>query len=64
MLIGSAGSLIGCLPRNGKKAWFVGMPFFDAGVPILILSVFIVGAVLIVAYFTTIDDLTLSGARL
>jgi hypothetical protein len=62
LLVGSAGWLTICLPRNEKRAWFVGVPFFDAGVPIAILTMFIVGAVLILAYFTTIDDLTLSGA--
>ena len=57
----STGWLMYSRPRNGKKAWFVNMPFFDSGVPILILSIFVVGVVLILAYFTTIDDLTLSG---
>ena len=64
LLIVSAGSLTACLPRNGKKAWFVGIPFLDAGVPVLILSVFAIGVVLVVAYFTTIDDMTLSGKLL
>lgn len=67
LLIGSALMIIGvvsllvCLPRNGKKAWFVGKPFVESGVPILMIATFAIGAILITAYFTTIDNATLTG---
>jgi hypothetical protein len=57
----SIGSLIVCYPRRGKKAWFVGKPFLDPGMSILVVTGFVLGLLLIVAYFTTIDDATLTG---
>lgn len=67
LLIGSALMIIGvvsllvCLPRNGKKAWFVGKPFVESGVPILMIATFAIGVILITAYFTMIDNATLTG---
>ena len=67
LLIGSALMIIGvvsllvCLPRNGKKAWFVGKPLVESGVPILMIATFAIGVILITAYFTTIDNATLTG---
>ena len=61
MLLG-VGLLIASLPRKGKKAWFVGKPFLESGMPILMIATFSLGLILIVAYFTTIDDATLAGA--
>jgi hypothetical protein len=55
-------SLIVCLPRKGKKAWFVGKPLFESGVPILMITMFAIGIMLVAAHFTTIDDATLAGA--
>lgn len=59
-LIGT-GSLIAVLPRNGKTAWFAKVPFLSSGVPLLMIGTFAIGLILIAAYFTTIDDATLSG---
>ncbi len=62
MLISIAvGALIACLPRNGKNAWFVGKPFLEPAGSVIILAIGLMGLVLIVGYFTTIDDVTLSG---
>jgi hypothetical protein len=61
LLILSIGALIASLPRHGKKAWFVGTPFVEPGASILMITAFAVGLILIAAYFTTIDDATLSG---
>ena len=60
MIIGVV-SLLACLPRHGKKAWFVGKPFVESGVPILMIAMFAMGVILITAYFTTIDNATLTG---
>lgn len=67
LLIGSALMIIGvvsllaCLPRHGKKAWFVGKPLVESGVPILMIAIFAMGVILIAAYFTTIDNATMTG---
>jgi hypothetical protein len=67
LLIGITLALIGigsvtiCVPRRGKMAWFVGKPFLEPGVPILIITTFAIGIILIAAYFTTIDSPTLAG---
>ncbi len=61
LLIVGVGSLLLCVPRRGKTAWFVGMPLFESGVPILMIGAFAIGLILIAAYFTTIDDATLVG---
>lgn len=55
--------LLVSLPRHGRKAWFVGRPLVDSGIPILMITVFAIGVTLLTAYFTTIDDATLSGIR-
>jgi len=49
------------LPRHGKKAWFVKVPFVEPTMSILIISSFAVGLILITAYFTTIDEATIGG---
>ncbi len=56
------GSLIACIPRRGKTAWFVGKPFLESGVSVLLIFTFAIGFLLLAAYFTTIDDATLAGA--
>jgi hypothetical protein len=61
LLVISIGALIACLPRKGKKAWFVGIPFLEPGASILMITAFAIGLILIAAYFTTIDDATLTG---
>ena len=61
LLVVSVVSLIACRPRKEKKAWFVGVPFLEPGASILMITAFALGVILIAAYFTTIDDATLSG---
>jgi hypothetical protein len=56
------GSLIAFLPRQGKTAWFARKPILAPGVPILMITAFAVGLILIAAYFTSIDEATLAGA--
>ena len=53
------GSLIACMPRRGKTAWFIGKPLLESGVPIAMIAMFAIGLILVAAYFTTIDDVTL-----
>jgi hypothetical protein len=61
LLIVSIASLVGCRPRKGKKARFVGLPFLEPGASILMITAFAMGLILIAAYFTAIDDAALSG---
>jgi hypothetical protein len=61
MFIG-IGSLIAVLPRRGKTAWFARMPILNSGVPLLMITAFVFGIILTLAYFTTFDDITLRGA--
>jgi len=53
--------LLVSIPRHGKKAWFVKVPFLEPTMSILIISSFAIGLILIAAYFTTIDDATIGG---
>jgi hypothetical protein len=55
------GSMIICLPRKGKTVWFVGKPFLAPAATILMICSLAIGVLLIVAFFTAIDDATLSG---
>jgi hypothetical protein len=55
------GALFACLPRNGKTVWFVGKPFLAPAVTITMICTLAIGVLLIVAYFTAIDEATLSG---
>lgn len=55
------GWLIVCIPRDGKKAWFIGKPFLEPAVPILLIGMFAVGLILIIDHLTTIDEFDFSG---
>jgi hypothetical protein len=61
MVIAGLAVLFVSLPRHGKKAWFVKVPFVEPTMSILIISSFAIGLILIAAYFTTIDDATIGG---
>jgi hypothetical protein len=61
LVIAGLGVLLVSLPRHGKKAWFVKVPFLEPTMSILIISGFAVGLILIIAHFTTIDDATIGG---
>jgi len=62
LLIASFGLMAFCAPRRGKSAWFVGVPFLEPGVSIVLVTGIVAGLLLIVAYFTALDEATLSGA--
>jgi len=62
LLIGSFGSLIVLRPRHGVPFRWVTVPLVGPTVSILIVTGFVVGAVLLAGYFTTIDNVTLTGA--
>lgn len=61
LTLAGVGSLIAVLPRKGRTVWFARMPFLASGVPLLMIGTFAIGLILIAAYFTTIDNATLSG---
>jgi hypothetical protein len=63
-LIVSSGVLVACLPQHGKTAWVVRKPFVAPALAILMICGLAIGLVEIASYFTTIDELTLSGKRL
>ncbi len=55
------GSVILSIPRRETTAWFVGKPFLEPGVPIVIIATLAIGLILVASYFTTIDTVTLIG---
>ncbi len=61
LIIITIGALFACMPRGGKTVWFVGKPFLAPAATILMICTLAIGLLLIVAYFTTIDEATLSG---
>jgi len=62
LMLASLGLLMLCVPRHGKKAWFVGLPLIETGVSVVVVTGFVLGLLFIAAYFTAIDDATLAGA--
>ena len=62
LIIIAIGWLIVCVPRGGKKAWFVGKPFLEPAVPILMIVTALVGLLLVISHLTTIDEIGLTGA--
>ena len=63
LVIASIGGWFACLPRHGKVLSFVRKPFVGPTLAILIICGLALGIIEIMAYFTTVDDLTLSGKR-
>ena len=61
LLVVSFGILFACLPRHGKTAWIARKPFLAPALTIVIIGGLAMGLIEILSYFTTIDDLTLSG---
>ena len=57
----SIGALILFYPRKGKTAWFIEVPILNSAIPILMISCFAIGLMLVAFYFSTIDNATLSG---
>ena len=62
VLVVGIGMIVACVPRGGKTVWFVGNPFLEPMLPILIIVVCAIGVIEIVAYFTDIEEAVLSGA--
>ena len=56
------GLMIACVPRRGKTVWFVGNSILEPILPILIISICAIGLIEIAAYFTAIEEATVSGA--
>ena len=61
LIIIAIGWLKVCIPRGGKKAWFIRKPFLEPAVPILMIGIFAVGLILIIDHLTTIDEFDFSG---
>lgn len=61
LLIASAGIFAAFLPRKGQARPIVRRPFFAPALTVLVIGGAAIGAVQLVAYFTTVDDITLSG---
>lgn len=57
----SLGTLVVCLPRKGKTARFVKTPFLAPAISVVMICELALGLILLAAYFTTIDNATLSG---
>ena len=50
LIIIGIGSLIACVPRSGKAAWFVGNSFLEPIVPILMVTTLAVGFVMVAGF--------------
>jgi hypothetical protein len=61
LLVVSIGSFIALLPRNGKTVRVVQRPFIAPVLTVLVITGLAIGCIEIIAYFTTVDDITLSG---
>jgi len=61
LLVVGIGVLLVCRPRGGKSARFVGIPFLEPGVSVLVVACLCLGLILIAGYFTGIDEATLTG---
>ncbi len=59
----TVGLAIASYPRNGKAAAFVQKPFLGPLVSIAIVTGLSISLLLIAAYFSNFDDLTLAGAK-
>jgi hypothetical protein len=64
MVFISAAAFIACLPRKGKTLRIVRVPFVAPIVSVLIIGGLALGLIEVAAYFTTIDNMTLSGKPL
>ena len=61
LICGSIGLVVSCRPRNGKALSFVKKPIVGPAISILITAGIAIGFIFIAAYFTAIDEVTLSG---
>ena len=61
LLLSSVGALMVLRPRGGKTISWTTKPFVGPLLGVLITVAFGVGIILVAAYFTTIDNMKLSG---
>jgi hypothetical protein len=59
----TCGLAFACFPRHGKVVAFVRKPFVGPLVSVLIVTGLTISVLLIVAYFSNFDDITLVGAK-
>ena len=59
----TAGLAFACYPRHGKVVAFVRKPFVGPLVSVLIVTGLTISFILIAAYFSNFDDMTLAGAK-
>jgi hypothetical protein len=57
----SIGAFVALLPRKGKTIWIVRKPFLAPTLTVLIIGALAMGLIELTAYFTAVDELTLSG---
>ena len=63
VLIVSIGAMVALRPRKGVPIWWVRLPFVGPLLTILIVTGIAVGGILLASYFTSIDDINLSGKK-
>jgi hypothetical protein len=61
LLVASAVAILILLPRHGRTAWVAHQPLLAPAMSVLIIGGLAIGLILIAAYFTTIDNMTLRG---
>ena len=61
LVVVGIGSVIACVPRWGKRAWFVGNPILEPMLPILMIAICAIGLIEIVGYFSTMDEMAMVG---
>ena len=62
LIVIGIGSVFACVPRGGKKVWFVGNPVLEPVLPVLMIAAVVLGGVLVAGHLTTIDDITMAGS--
>jgi hypothetical protein len=61
LLVASAVAVFILRPRRGKAVWVARQPLLAPAVSVLIIGGLAIGLILIAAYFTNIDQMTLRG---
>ena len=61
LLVVSAVAIFILRPRHGKTVWVGRQPLLAPAASVLIIGGLAIGLILIAAYFTTIDQMTLRG---
>jgi hypothetical protein len=61
LLVASAVAVFILRPRRGEAVWVARQPLLAPAVSVLIIGGLAIGLIMIAAYFTTIDQVTLRG---